>query len=91
MPNAVTAWALVETATKCFATAASAPSFSTSQARAEAALVMVSSVVKVFEAITNRVRAGSSSASVSTRWAPSTFETKCGRRGLFGALPPSAA
>ena len=42
------------------------------------ALVMVSWVVKVLEATMNRVRAGSSRASVSARWAASTLETKCG-------------
>ncbi len=80
MPKPATALALVETATKCFATARSSPSRSTSQARAEAALVMVSCVVKVLEATTNSVRAGSSPARVSARCAPSTLDTKCGRR-----------
>ena len=66
------------------ATAPSSPSRSTSQARAEAALVIVSWVVKVFEATMNSVRAGSRPASVSARCAPSTLETKCGLRS--GAL-----
>ena len=58
MPNFVTSAALVDTATKCFATAASSPSFASAHARAEWALVMVSSVVNVFEATMNSVVCG---------------------------------
>jgi hypothetical protein len=46
---------------------------------ADRALAIVSWVVKVFEATTNNVVAGDSPRSVSSRWAPSTFETKCNR------------
>ena len=50
---------LVETATKCFATAAlDAKLRRTSQARAVAALVIVSSVVKVLDETMNSVSAG---------------------------------
>ena len=50
MPKADTFAALVDTATKCFATAAaSPPSPASSQSRALSALVIVSSVVKVFD------------------------------------------
>ena len=75
-----TASALVETATKCLATAASRRALAAARPRAEPALVMVSWVVKVLEATMNSVRAGSSPARVSARCAPSTLETKCGRR-----------
>ena len=61
MPNFDTSSALVDTATKCLATAASSPSASIAQSRAEWALVIVSRVVKVLEAITNSVSAGSRS------------------------------
>src|SRR5439155_1552529 len=61
MPNSATFSALVETATKCLATALwSPPSPSTSQRRASRALVSVPWVVKVFDATMNRVAAGSS-------------------------------
>jgi hypothetical protein len=66
IPKRATSAAFVETATKCLATASS-PRAPVSQARAEAALVIVSWVVKVLEATTNRVRAGSSRAMVWTR------------------------
>ena len=58
MPNLVTSAALVETATKCFAIAFSSPSASRLHFRALCALVMVSSVVKVFEEMMNSVSAG---------------------------------
>ena len=61
MPNSATSSAFVETATKWRATAASSPSSASSHARAERALVMVSSVVNVFDATMNRVSAGSRS------------------------------
>jgi len=76
MPNADTSAAAVETATKCFATAASAPSVPTSQSRAERALASVSSVVNVFEATMKSVSAGSRPAVASTKSLPSTFDTK---------------
>ena len=67
---------LVETAAKCFATAASDPSFRTSQARAVAALVIVSSVVKVLDETMNSVSAASRSCVASLKSAPSTLATK---------------
>ena len=76
MPNFVTAGILVETAAKCLATALSEPSFPTSQARAVAALVMVSSVVKVFDETMNSVSAASRSCVASLKSAPSTLATK---------------
>ncbi len=77
MPKSATFSALVDSATKCRATAFSSPPRpSSSQVRAEVALVTVSMVVKVFEAMTNRVSAGSRSRVASCRSAPSTLETK---------------
>ncbi|CAM5452567.1 hypothetical protein SAVIM40S_00387 [Streptomyces avidinii] len=77
MPKSVTFSALVDRATKCRATAAwSPPSPASSQPRAEVALVMVSMVVKVLEAMMNSVSAGSRSRTASCRSAPSTLETK---------------
>ncbi len=76
MPNSATFPALVDSATKCLATAASSPSASSSQVRAEVALVTVSMVVKVLEATMNSVSAGSRSRMASCRSAPSTLETK---------------
>ena len=67
---------LVDTAAKCFATAASEPSFCTSQARAVAALVIVSSVVKVLDETMNSVSAASRSCVASVKSAPSTLATK---------------
>jgi hypothetical protein len=68
---------LVETATKCFATAAvSPPSPARLHSRAEAALVMVSRVVNVFDETMKRVSAGSRSWTASEKSVPSTFETK---------------
>ena len=75
MPNFWTSAAFVETATKCFATAASSPNAFSSQARAVRAFVIVSIVVNVFDATMNSVSAGSRSAVFSTKSAPSTFET----------------
>ena len=77
MPNAATFSALVETATKCLATAASSPpSPSSSQRRASVALVSVSCVVKVFDATMNSVLAGSRSRVASARSVGSMLETK---------------
>jgi chaperone required for assembly of F1-ATPase len=75
MPNAATLSSAVETAAKCAPTA-SRPSARSIQVRAVAALVIVSTVVKVFEATMISVVAGSSPFSVSAIWAPSTLETK---------------
>jgi len=77
MPKADTFSALVDTATKCFATAlAFPPSPLSSQSRALCALVMVSSVVKVFDDMMNSVSAGLRSRVASTKSMPSTFDTK---------------
>ena len=76
MPNFATSSALVETATKCFATACSSPSARRLQSRAVRALVIVSSVVKVFEETMNSVSAGSRSRVASAKSVPSTLETK---------------
>ncbi len=76
MPNSETPSALVETATKCFAVAASSPSALRSHSRAVRALVIVSRVVKVFEQTTNSVSAGSRSRVASAKSVPSTLETK---------------
>ena len=73
MPNSPTAFRLVDSAAKCRPTAAS-PSFSAIQARAAAALVRVSSVVKVFDATRNSVRAGSSPCTVAWNAWPSTLD-----------------
>ena len=80
MPNLRTSSALVETATKCFATAFSSLSAARHQSRAVFALVMVSSVTNVFEEMTNRVSAGSIPHVDSTKSVPSTFETNSKRR-----------
>ena len=74
MPNSSTSFLLVDTATKCLATASS-PRASVSQRRAAVALVSVSSVVKVLEATMKSVVAGSSPSSLATRSAGSTLET----------------
>ncbi len=87
MPNAATFSAFVETATKCRATAAlSPPSPSSSQRRADVALVIVSMVVKVLDATMNSVSAGSRSRSASCRSAPSTLDTKrnANARSVYG-------
>ena len=76
MPKASTRSALVETATKCLATAAVSPSFSSDHARAVCALVIVSSVPKVFDAMMNSVSSGSKSIVASAKSVESTFETK---------------
>ena len=77
MPNFATSAALVETATKCLATAdSSPPSAASSQARAVCALVIVSSVVNVFDEMTKSVSRGSRSRVASAKSVPSTFETK---------------
>jgi hypothetical protein len=77
IPNSDTLPMFVETATKCLATAlTSPPSPASSHWRALSALVIVSSVVNVFEETMKRVSAGSRSRVASTRSVPSTFETK---------------
>ena len=76
MPNSATPSALVETATKCFAIASSEPSFASAHSLAVWALVIVSSVVKVFEEMMKRVSSGSRSRVFSAKSVPSTLETK---------------
>ncbi len=77
MPNSETSSALVETATKCLATAASSPPRPASaHSRAVWALVIVSSVVKVFEETMKSVSSGSRSRVDSAKSVPSTLETK---------------
>ena len=76
IPKPETSSALVESATKCLATAASSDSAVSDHSRADLALVIVSSVVKVFEATTKSVSAGSRSRVFSTKSVASTLETK---------------
>src|SRR5690349_18502132 len=76
IPNSLTACRLVEMATKCLATSASELANLRNHSLAEPALVMVSWVVKVLEAMKNKVVSGSTFFSVSTSCEPSIFETK---------------
>ena len=78
IPNSRTFSAFVETATKCLATAglsAGSPSPASNQSRAVCAFVSVSSVVNVFEQMTNRVSSGSRSRTDSQKSVPSTLLT----------------
>ena len=75
MPNLETSAALVDTATKCLATALSSFSVASAHARAARALVSVSSVVKVLDDTTKSVSAASRSWVASTKSAGSTLET----------------
>ena len=88
MPNCATLSSWVETAAKWSPTAAS-PTPCAIQARAVAALVIVSTVVKVFDETMNKVRDGSSPRKVSPMSAPSTLETKW-LRSCGGAKGASA-
>ena len=65
----------MDTATKCFATAASSCSLDSSQSRAVRALVRVSRVVNVLLLTMNSVSAGSRSIVASRMSTPSTFDT----------------
>ena len=77
IPSSATFSAFVETATKCLATAlASPPKPRSDQSRAACALVMVSSVVKVFEEMMNSVSAASRSRTASTKSVASMLDTK---------------
>jgi hypothetical protein len=76
IPNFATSAALVETATKCLATARSSLSVASDHARASLALVSVSSVVKVLDATMKSVSAASRSRVASTKSAGSTLDTK---------------
>lgn len=77
MPNLVTSASLVERATKCLAMSPLPPVFSRNQLLAVLALVVVSAVVKVLEAIRNSVVSGSDAFRASAMWVPSMLETKC--------------
>src|SRR5579864_5510006 len=74
IPNPATFSALVDTATKWWATEAS-PNAAVTHARADPALVSVSTVVNVLDDTMNRVSAGSRSAVASQKSLPSTFDT----------------
>ena len=74
MPNFATRSALVDTATKCLATASS-PSEAVIQSRADVALVSVSSVPNVLEEMMNSVSAGFRSRVASTKSVESTLDT----------------
>ena len=76
IPNFSTSSELVDSATKCFATADSSPSARTSHCLAVRAFVIVSSVVNVLLAIKNSVSDGSKSRRVSAICVPSTLDTK---------------
>jgi hypothetical protein len=77
MPNSDTFSAFVETATKCFATAAgSLPRRVRAHSLAARAFAIVSSVVNVFDATMNSVSSASRSRVASTKSVPSTFDTK---------------
>ena len=76
IPKLATSRSLVETATKCLATADSSPSAASAQSRAVCALVIVSSVVNVFEETMNSVSSASRSRVASAKSVESTFETK---------------
>src|SRR3546814_8456835 len=81
MPKSRTPSALVDTATKCFATAdSSPPSPSRHQRRAACALVRVSSVVKVLEQTMNSVSAGSRPRTASLKSVPSPLDRSEERR-----------
>jgi hypothetical protein len=77
MPNLATSFSFVETATKCLAIERSSPPMPASdQARAVRALVIVSSVVKVFDDTMKSVSSGCRSWTASAKSVPSTLETK---------------
>ena len=81
MPNSATLSRAVDTATKCLAIAPSvemplASREARNQSRAMRALVKVSRVVKVLEAMMNRVVSGSRSATVSAQSVGSMLEMK---------------
>mmetsp|Transcript_24913 Transcript_24913/g.53072 ORF Transcript_24913/g.53072 Transcript_24913/m.53072 type:complete len:249 (+) Transcript_24913:870-1616(+) len=84
IPNFETPAPFVERAAKCLATEDSSPSkaFKT-KALALPALVMVSCVVNVFEAIKKRVVSGSTHFRISLMCVPSMLEQKCMFRSRF--------
>ena len=75
MPNADTFSALVDTATKCFATASSVPSSPVTQSRADVAFVSVSSVPNVLDEMMNSVSSARRSLVASTKSVESTLDT----------------
>ncbi len=87
MPNFATSVALVDTATKCRATAFGSRSARRVQSRAAWALASVSWVVKVLEETTKSVSAGSRSRVASTKSVPSTLETKRSVRRAVAVVP----
>src|SRR5829696_3942325 len=76
IPNFTTSVSFVERATKCLAIFFSSFAFFKNHFLAVCALVMVSCVVKFFEAIKKRVLSGLIFLRVSAMWVPSTFDTK---------------
>ena len=75
IPNSFTAFALVETATKCCASEAREPCCK-NQLRAACALSMVSCVVKVLDAMMKSVVSGCKPVSFASMSWPSTLERK---------------
>ena len=76
MPNSVTFWVLVDRATKCCATYFLSFAWLRNHSFADSALVIVSWVVNVFDAMMNNVVSGDNFERVSARCVPSIFETK---------------
>ncbi len=76
MPKASVRSSAEETAANCADGLRTVPAI---HFRAVSALVIVSMVVKVFDATTISVVSGFSGARTSWTCAPSTFETKCAR------------
>ena len=76
IPNSETRSALVDTATKWFATASGDPRADTTQSRADVALVRVSSVPNVLEEMMKRVSSALRSRTASAKSVESTLDTK---------------
>src|SRR5687768_12808101 len=76
IPNLTTSFSFVLSATKCFAICDSFFACSRNQSLAVYALVIVSWVVKDFEAMRKRVLSGFTFFNVSVIWLASIFETK---------------
>ena len=77
IPKCSAASTLVDKATKCFDISTESPEFSRNQRLAVSALVMVSCVVNVLEAIIKRVVFASSDDKTVRISVASIFETKC--------------
>ena len=90
IPNAATRSAFVDTATKCFATAASSPSWPTTQFAADSALVSVSSVPKVLDEMMKSVSAAERSRVASTKSVESTLDTKRNVMSLPAEVPSAS-